>query len=75
MTDHGDDTAGSRVDGACPECGSAQSWFRVRRAGAPGKPLVERSLVWECRACGARWTERLVAGSVPPDPIPDSSPP
>ena len=48
-------------DDRCPTCGSRRVRYHVRRSGAWGHPVPERSLVWECRDCQTRWTERLVA--------------
>jgi hypothetical protein len=70
--------AGPEDDTRCPACGSdrvaPRVTRRVARTDVRDRAAAERSRVWECRACQARWTERLLAHhneAVPPEPPPE----
>ena len=50
-----------RADPRCPACDGPRVQHHVSRSDGWSRPAPERSLVWECRDCQTRWTERFVA--------------
>lgn len=43
----------------CPNCGSEQLNWRVKRRANMSGLESGRELLWECRRCGERWVEQI----------------